>query len=108
MELRLNIYRNNGEIEKTYVASEFDLMWGTIEDLTNAIDFDKLDDNVAIGRMILGVLPQIKPLLKQIFPGVTDSEIRMTKTKELIPIFINAFTYAFSEISSLGAGNSGN
>lgn len=108
MELTLNIYKINGEIEKTYKASEFDLMWGTIEDLVAVVDVDKLDDDVSIGRMILHVLPQIKPLLKQIFPGVTDSEIRMTKAKELIPIFVSAFKYAFSEINLLGDGNSGN
>ena len=81
MELTLNIYDKNNEVKKTYKASEFDLMWGTIEDLVNCIDIDKIDDNVAIGKMILHVLPQLKPLLKQIFPGLTDSEIRCTKVK---------------------------
>lgn len=101
MELTLNIYKNTKEIKKTYKASEFDLMWGTIEDLTNAIDLDKIDDNVAVGKMILSVLPQIKPLLKQIFPGLTDSEIKQTKVKELVPIFIEVFKYAFDEIGLL-------
>lgn len=102
MEMKLNIYKKDGEISKTYTASEFDLMWGTIEDLVNCIDIDKIDDSVAVGKMILHVLPQLKPLLKQIFHGLTDSEIRNTKVKELVPIFYNAFTYAFKEISSLG------
>lgn len=102
MELKLNIYNKNGEIAKTYTASEFDLMWGTIEDLVNCIDIDKIDDNAAVGKMILNVLPQLKPLLKQIFPGLTDSEMRNTKVKELVPIFMNAFKYAFLEIGTLG------
>lgn len=107
MELTLNIYKDGKEVEKTYKASEFDLMWGTIEDLISIIDIDKLNDEVAVGRAVLSVLPQVKPLLKQVFPGVTDSEIRMTKAKELIPIFVSVFTYAFSEISFLG-NKSGN
>lgn len=107
MELKLNIYNKNGEIVKTYTASEFDLMWGTIEDLIDCIDVDKIDDAEAVGKMILHVLPQLKPLLKQIFPGITNSEIRNTKVKELIPIFFSAFTYAFNEINSLG-NKSGN
>lgn len=102
----MNIYKN-GKIEKTYTASEFDLMWGTVEDLLSIIDVDKLDDAVAVGKAIIAVLPQVKPLLKQIFPGITDSEIRNTKTKELVSVFIKAFTYAISEISTLG-DNSGN
>ena len=107
MELTLNIYDTNNEVKKTYKASEFDLMWGTIEDLVNCIDIDKTDDNVAVGKMILHVLPQLKPLLKQIFSGLSDSEIRCTKVKELVPICLNAFTYAFKEINTLG-DNSGN
>lgn len=106
MELKLNIY-TNGKIEKTYTATEFDLMWGTIEDLTNAIDIDKIDDTVAVGKMVLGVLPKIKPLLMQIFPNITDSEIKRTKVKELVPIFVKAFKYSFSEINLLG-DDSGN
>lgn len=106
MEMKLNIYKN-GKIAKTYSASEFDLMWGTVEDLLSIVDVDKLDDAVAIGKAVIAVLPQVKPLLKQIFPGITDSEIRNTKTKELVSVFIKAFTYAISEIAALG-NNSGN
>lgn len=101
MNLQLNIYKNNNEIEKTYTAGEYDLMWGTIEDLTNVIDLDKIGDNVAVGQMVLKVIPQLKPILKQIFVGVTDEEIKRTKVKELIPIFVDVFVYAFSQFSAL-------
>lgn len=107
MELTLNIY-DGGKVAKTYKANEFDLLWGTMEDLVNCVDLDKADDNVEVGKMVLKVLPQIKPLLKQIFPGVTDSEIRCAKVKELVPIFVSAFKYAFSEIGSLVDGKQGN
>lgn len=109
MELKLNIYKSDNpkEIEKTYTASEFDLMWGTMEDLLSVVDIDNLNDTAALGKIISTLLPQVKPLLKQIFIGVTDSEIRCTKTRELVPIFIKAFTYAFSEIGTL-SNKSGN
>lgn len=101
MDLKLNVY-NGAEIEKTYTATEFDLLWGTMEDLINAIDLEKIEDETAVGKMVIKVLPQVKPLLKQIFPGVTDEEIRRTKVKELVPIFVNAFIYSFKEINMLG------
>lgn len=107
MELKLNVYKNNTEIEKTYTAGEYDLMWGTIEDLTSVIDFDNIDDNVAVGKMILKLLPQLKPILKQIFVGITDDEIKRTKVKELIPIFMDIFKYAFSQFEAFG-GKQGN
>lgn len=107
MELTLHIY-DGGKAAKTYKANEFDLMWGTMEDLVNCVDLDKIDDTMEVGKMILKVLPQIKPLLKQIFPGVTDSEIRCTKVKELVPIFMKVLQYSFSEIGSLSDGKQGN
>lgn len=108
MDLKLNIYDMTGKkIEKTYTASEFDLMWGTMEDLLNAVDLDKINDAVAVGKMVLKVLPQIKPLFKQVFDGLTDDELKRTKVKELAPVFVKVFTYSFSEINKLG-DNSGN
>lgn len=108
MDLKLNIYDVTGKkIEKTYIASEFDLMWGTMEDLINAVDLEKINDEVAVGKMVLKILPQVKPLLKQVFNGLTDDELKRTKVKELIPVFTETFKYAFSEISMLG-NDSGN
>jgi hypothetical protein len=101
MELTLNIYKDGKEVEKTYKASEFDLMWGTIEDLISIIDIDKLEDEAELAKMFFGVLPQVKPLLKEIFPGLTDSEIRKTKAKELVPVFISSLKYAFYEIGRI-------
>ena len=96
MDLKLNVYKNNKEIEKTYIASEFDLMWGTMEDLTNAVDLDKINDEIEVGKMVLKILPQVKPLLKQVFDGLTDDELKRTKIKELVPVFVNIFKCSLS------------
>lgn len=103
MSMVLNIY-DKREIVKTYTAETFDLSYGTIEDLIAVVDFDKFDDTLEIGKMVVKLLPQIKPLLCEIFDGLTDEEIRHTHVKEIIPVFVQAFKYAFSEISSFGDG----
>lgn len=114
MKLSLNIYKGK-EVEKTYTTDTYDLMYGTLEDLISAVDADKLDaisggnkNNFELGKLVLSLLPQIKPILKSIFDGITDEEIKRTKVKELIPVFIEAFKYAFSEINGLSDSNSGN
>lgn len=101
MELKLNIY-GKGTIEKTYVTDTYDLMYGTIEDLLEIVDFDKMDDNVEVGKMILKILPKIKPFLKDVFDGLTDDELKRTKVKELIPLFIDIFKFSLNELSSIG------
>lgn len=113
MELKLNIYKNNREVEKTYKTDTFDLMYGTLEDLICAIDPAMLKSGIAnidemqLGSLVISLLPQIKPLLCEMFDGLTADEVRRTKVKELVPIFIEAFTYAFAELNPL-AENSGN
>lgn len=101
MELKLNIY-GKGTVEKTYMTDTYDLMYGTIEDLLEIVDFDKMDDNVEIGKMILKILPKIKPFLKDVFDGLTDDELKRTKVKELIPLFIDIFKFSLNELSSIG------
>ena len=110
MDMKLRIYDKTGKtLEKTYTATQIDLMWGTMEDLVQCVDLDKVDDKAAVGGMILKLLPQLKPLLMQIFEGVTEEEIRRTKVSELVPIFIQAIKYCFSEIKTLDNGkNQGN
>ena len=104
MNLTLNIYKGR-EIEKTYTTDTYDIMFGTIESVIEIIDINKLDNNLELGKMILELLPQIKPLLKDIFDGVTDDEIKRTKVKELIPLFVEVFTYSLNELSSLGSNS---
>lgn len=107
MQLKLNIYEKK-EIVKTYTAETFDLSYGTIEDLISAVDLDKIDNAVEVGKMVVSILPQIKPILCEIFDGLTEAEIRKAHVKEIIPVFVEAFKYAFSELGKLGDGNEGN
>ena len=104
MELKLNIYNKN-EIEKTYVTDTFDLMYGTIEDIFGVVDIDKIDNATELGKMVLRLLPAVKPFLKEIFEGLTDDELRRVKVKELIPLFVAIFEYGFDELSNLGGSS---
>lgn len=109
MELTLNIYKGK-EIEKTYTASEFDLMFGTVEDVVALIDVDKFSDNAedmafigAVTKMISGGMEQVKELLKEIFPGLTDEEIKRTKVRELVPLFVDVIRYSVNELASISS-----
>lgn len=101
MELKLNIYKTPKEIEKTYRCETVELMFGTVEDLLDAIDFENLDDREKLAKGILKLLPKIKPFLKQVFDGLTDEELRRTKVKEIIPLFMQIFVFAMAEFNGM-------
>lgn len=91
-EIKLNIYdRKTKEITKTYKVDGVDLMFGTVEDIIDVIDIDKLNDNTETAKMIVRAWGQLKPFLKDIFPGLTDEEIKGIKINEMIPVFMDIF-----------------
>ena len=110
MQLQLNIYRG-GAVEKTYTADQFDIMFGTVEDIVALIDVDAFGDGVdnniyisAVLKLLTGGMDQVKNLLKEVFPGVTDDELKRTKVKELTTLILNLVKFSFAQISSVGTG----
>lgn len=103
MELKLNIY-NKKEIEKTYTAETYDLMFGTVEDFLDLIKVDNLKtgEDKELVEMVFKALPagmdSIKTLLKDVFEGLTDEELRNTKTKEIVQVLIDIVKYSIIEM----------
>lgn len=104
MEIKLNIYKTKKEIEKTYIAQDFDIMFGVLEDLLNALDLEALvgEDREsmisAVSRLIAARKDVIYPLLKDTFEGLTDDEIRRTKLTELAAAIIALAKYAITQV----------
>lgn len=101
--LKLNIYSadNTNEIEKTYTAESFDLMFGVAEDFLQIIGIDTLKTRQEIATTIVRALNSLKPMLKDVFAGVTDDELRRTKVKELLPLYVEIFDYILSDMEDL-------
>lgn len=91
--MKLNIYKNQKEIERTIEVDQYDIMFGTIEDILSIMDqIDLLEVDEGIYALIKDNLPKIKGLLKDIFIGVTDDELKRIKIKELVPLFQELMT----------------
>jgi len=110
MELKLNIYKNQREIEKTYIADTYDIMFGTVEDLVNLLDMEALRGKKgneslinALANLVTGSKELIRPLLKDIFPGLTDDELRRVKAKELLTVVAGLAGFSLDEIKALYA-----
>lgn len=107
MELKLNIY-DKKQIIKTYTAETYDLMFGTVEDLIDVIDLDKMDkaSDTEIIKLAMDTVMNgfgiIKPLIKDIFDGLTDEELRMCKVSEIATVLVEVVKFT---IIQMGKGN---
>ena len=104
MDLKLNIYEKK-KIVKTYTAETYDLMFGTVEDLIDLIDLDQLKNGTdadiikLVGKVIINGMGIIKPLLKDIFEGLTDEEVKKTKVSEISTALVEIVKFSISQIT---------
>ncbi len=104
MDLKLNIYEKK-KIVKTYTAETYDLMFGTVEDLIDLIDLDQLKNGTdaeiikLVGKVIINGMRIIKPLLKDIFEGLTDEELKKTKVSEISTALVEIVKFSISQIT---------
>lgn len=93
--MKLNTYKNQNEVEKTFEIEAYDLMYGTVEDLLNILDgvTDNGADDAAMFKVISDNKTIINDLLTDIFPDMTAEDIRKIKLKDLIPFFKELFEY---------------
>ena len=106
-EISLKIYQkdNKKAVEKTYSVDGYDLMFGTLEDFMDIIDVDKLNDNKAVAKMVIDGYGQIKPLLKDIFPELTDEELKRTKVSDIARAIVQMGTAVVENLGTLKQGN---
>ena len=100
----LNIYNKNA-IVKTYEADNYDIKFGVVEDVIELFDMDELQkgDDIELIKLVGKTIPKslgsIKDLMKDIFDGLTDEELRNVKIKEMAQIIVTIIKYALSQIS---------
>ena len=75
------------------------------EEFMQIIDLDKMGDNMEVAKMLVKTYNKIKPLLQDIFPGVTDEELDRVKIKELIPVVIQIGESIADSLNILNPGN---
>lgn len=111
MELKLNIYDDDmKEVVKTYKTETFDIRTGSVEDLLDLIDVDNftsVSDAVIIKaalKLVSKGFVSIKDILKTVFKGLSDEEIKNTKMTELVNVIVGIVKYSFVELSQLTTG----
>ena len=103
-EIKLEIYKG-GKVEKTYKTDGYQLMLGTVEDFLAIIDPDKLDDTKAIVDMVRKGMTEVKLLLKDMFPEITDEELKHTTIEGIVRCIVQTASAVGDTLKNLKPGN---
>ena len=112
--MKLNIYGKDKEITKTYEADTYDLMFGTMEDIADAVHIDSLEkiEKMEILKLVGGLVTSgrgtVKNLLKDIFPGLTDEELKHVKVVEITNVLMDVVIYTIEQLYDSFGGSEKN
>ena len=101
--MKLNVYKNQREVAKTVEVDEYDIMYGTVEDVFDVLEgLEDINDTQKIISVITANRMKLNDLLLDIFgeAGLTKEDLRMVKVKELIPVFVDLFRYVQNSFQS--------
>lgn len=95
--MKINIWKNQKEIEKTYEVNNYDLMYGTVEDILGIMEegSDAMHDNNKMFELLVKNRSKLEDLLIDVFAseGMTKEDLRMVKLTEMVPVFIDLMKY---------------
>lgn len=98
--MKLNIYQDKNVI-KTYETDDFDLTYGVIEDVIEIIDGKDLENKNDLVNIAIDSFHLLRPLLKQVFDGLTDDELRTVKIRELIVVIVELIKASISNLKKI-------
>lgn len=95
--MKINIYKTQKVVEKTYEVDNYDLMYGTVQDILEVLEegIPQLTDEESLVKLVIDNRGKFEDLLLDVFAdqGLTRDELRRVKLKELIPVFVSLFEY---------------
>lgn len=104
--MKLNIYEKK-KVVKTYEAEAYDLMFGVLEDVAKAAKIDDLKTGSdveiikMIGNLAIQSMDTVKDLMKDIFDGITDEELKNTKVAEIAAVLVDVVKFTISQLNLL-------
>lgn len=104
--MKLTIYEKRKAV-KTYEVEAYDVLWGTLTDITAAINLDGLKTGsdlelaVMAGKFVANSQKMVNDFLKDVFEGLTDEELKHAKVKEIVKVFVDILKYTINEITGM-------
>lgn len=111
-KLTLNVYGKvdgKKKVVKTYETDTLDISFGIVEDMMEILDkVQNNSDENAILDAIMKNIKNVRPLLLDVFDGLTEEELKTASTKEVVQVIVNIITFAINQINNLTVSTSKN
>ena len=101
MELKINVYDENGKVVKVSKANSIDVTFGTIRSLMELLKIDDLDNTMDILKVVYGAWDQITSILSKIFPDMEYEDWNNVKLNELLPTVLWILKDSFGQMLNI-------
>lgn len=101
--MKLNIYEKK-RIVKTYEADTYELEFGVLEDVAEAVNLDELNSGSdaemlkVMVNTVMNSMGTVKNLLKDIFEGITEEEIKHARVTEIARVLLDVVKYTIEQL----------
>ena len=93
-------------IVKTYEAEDYYITWGTMEDVMSSIDLTVFEEGstddaliMALSKIIVAKDTVYIPIIKDIFEGISDEEIRNARVTDIARVFVGIVKFNIAQLS---------
>ena len=101
MNLEINVYDENGYVEKTCTAKTVDFEFGTIRSMMKLLNVDNTNDTGELLTVIYEAWEQLTEILSECFPDMEEQDREHVKLRELVPVVVETLRYSFTEILTI-------
>ena len=108
MKFELKTYKaDNKTVAKTYRSDRVGIRFGTVKGILKAIPKEGIDlnDDMAVGRLLLQEWENISPLFRNIFPGLTEEELDTCEIEDMIEVMRVVIAFASEKFGEMVGGS---
>ncbi|MCR0333838.1 hypothetical protein MKA37_22135 [[Clostridium] innocuum] len=110
--MELKVWKDQRTVAKVYECNNYDLMWGTVEDMLSILDkVESLNteseekSTQIMFNLVSESRPKVNELLKDMFPDITDQDLRKIKTKDIVMLIVELMSYVKHTFKSSDSPN---
>ena len=100
MNFEITIVGADGQ-ERIATAKVVDIKFGTVRKLMQLVKVDDIDNTYDLLHAVMEAWDEIKIVLAEIFPDVTEEEMDSVKLSELIPSVMLVLKQSFAKVLTI-------